>query len=370
MRKNWRFAKNLVLAVTIIWLAVQFLVNSAEAIAGARDGLHNSATILIPSLFPFMVLASLLPCTQVGRYICKPFTYICRFVYGLPKELAPALMMSWLGGYPAGSATLTRLYEQGVLSSENCKRAMLFLVNSGPAFMVAVVGAGIFGSAKIGGIIFVCQLFASLLLRWVLLGRQGIGALPSTAPRKSSTVPLSQALVTSVERGATSMLNIMAFVVICSAMLNIMVKSGILAELEKTIVYVTSGYITPAAATAFASSFVEICTGCSMARNLTPIEALSVLPFLLSFAGISAICQVASVCAKENIDMGKFVLSRFLHGVITQVLAYPLLKNWCSSVQTVVTTSLTIAKQHNIVICSVLLLVMCGIFFASLEQKY
>ncbi|MEG0854253.1 MAG: hypothetical protein RSF82_10300 [Angelakisella sp.] len=357
----------------ILLLGWQLLAGSAAAAQGVRQSLAVCGNVLIPSLFPFMVLAAFVPATAAGRLAATPFGLVGRLLYGLPREtsriLAPALLMSWIGGYPAGARTLSALVEQKRLSPENAGRALCFCVNSGPAFMVTVVGAGIFGSARIGLLLFVSQLVAGALTARILLGRRALGTLPPRQVSQAADQPVSVALVSSVSSGAAGMISICAFVLICGGLAALLNSSGVLAVVAHGVQNAMGGRLSESAAFTLINGSIEICMGCAGAQQLEPMQALLVLPFLLSFSGLSCICQVTAMSGGQNIPMGKFLLSRPIHGLLTQLIAWLLLRESCAALPAGIITTPALAQDPKSFVGTLLLLAMCGILFLTLETE-
>lgn len=357
MMKN-RFFKTagrwLILAATI-FTAWQLLANSRIAIQGARQSLALCGNVLIPSLFPFMVLAAFLPATQAGRMAAGPIAPMGRVLYGLSAEasraLAPALLISWIGGYPAGARAISVLVEQKQISRENASLALCFCVNSGPAFIVTVVGAGIFGSVSIGFKLFACQLLAGAVTARIMHCGRGIIDLPRGAEALSNGKSTLSALVLAVASAAAGMLSVCAFVLVCGTLAALL---GSLTEAGTVMRVVVDGCL-------------EISMACGEAQRLSPMQALTVLPFLLSFSGASCIFQLLAIANEQDIPTGRFLLSRPIHGLFTGLFAYCLLREECAVRRASLITSPALVHDYKSPIGTLLLLAMCAMLFLTLE---
>ena len=191
------------------------LLRPQEAAQAVREGLALCAGTVIPSLFPFFVVVSLL--LQLGlaetlQGLCGPFMgplFRMRGVCALP------LLAGLLGGYPAGARTAAELFQQGRLSRREAELLLGFCDNCGPAFLLGYVGAGVLGDARAGAYLYLIHVLSALLAGMVLCrlcpGRDP--ALPGgrTAAR---SVPFPQALTAAGSGAVTATLNICAFVVL------------------------------------------------------------------------------------------------------------------------------------------------------------
>ena len=191
------------------------LLRPQEAAQAVREGLALCAGTVIPSLFPFFVVVSLL--LQLGlaetlQGLCGPFMgplFRMRGVCALP------LLAGLLGGYPAGARTAAELFQQGRLSRREAELLLGFCDNCGPAFLLGYVGAGVLGDARAGAYLYLIHVLSALLAGMVLCrlcpGRDP--ALPGgrTAARG---VPFPQALTAAGSGAVTATLNTCAFVVL------------------------------------------------------------------------------------------------------------------------------------------------------------
>ena len=90
--------------------------------------------------------------------------------------------------------------------------------------------------------------------------------------------------------------------------------------------FLTRGGIAGEVAHCFFTGLLEICAGSALAAELPPTEAGKILPFLLSFGGLSVCCQVLACFGEEPLPWGKLLWGRLLHGLFTALLAVPWLK--------------------------------------------
>ena len=95
-------------AVSVLAVALLLLLRPQEAAAAVRDGLSLCGRTVIPSLFPFFVVISLL--LQLG--LAESLQRICGAVMGplfhLRGACALPLLAGLLGGDPSGARTAAR----------------------------------------------------------------------------------------------------------------------------------------------------------------------------------------------------------------------------------------------------------------------
>lgn len=191
------------------------LLRPQEAAQAVREGLALCAGTVIPSLFPFFVVVSLL--LQLGlaealQGLCGPFMgplFRMRGVCALP------LLAGLLGGYPAGARTAAELFQQGRLSQREAELLLGFCDNCGPAFLLGYVGAGVLGDARAGAYLYLIHVLSALLAGMVLCRLcPGQGPVLPGWRTAARSVPFPQALTAAGGGAVTATLNICAFVVL------------------------------------------------------------------------------------------------------------------------------------------------------------
>ena len=112
-----------------------------EISAAVQEGLKLCYNVIIPSLFPFFILSSLMISLGLAGYLGRLFEPVMRPLFRLPGSCAAVLALGFVGGYPIGARSALTLYESGGCTKTECERLLAFCNNSGPAFILGVVGA-------------------------------------------------------------------------------------------------------------------------------------------------------------------------------------------------------------------------------------
>ncbi len=82
-----------------------------ESVAAAREGISLCVDVLIPSLFPFFVISSLLISTGLAGLCARPLESFMRPLFGVGGAGAAALSLGLIGGYPVGARTVAQLVQ-------------------------------------------------------------------------------------------------------------------------------------------------------------------------------------------------------------------------------------------------------------------
>ena len=132
------------LLVTLLGMgAAALLIFPSEVAAAARESARLAFVSVLPTLFPFLVAAELLISLRVTHSAGRLLGGMMPRLFRQPREAAPVLLLGMLSGYPVGAAAARRLYEEGGCNAEQAERLVALCNNSGPAFVVGVVGAAL-----------------------------------------------------------------------------------------------------------------------------------------------------------------------------------------------------------------------------------
>ena len=257
---------------------------SAQA---ARDAMLLCAQTLIPSLFPFFVLSSLLIACGASELLSALLSPLMRPLFGLSGAGAAALALGLCGGYPVGARTAAELVENGVLSRDEGERLLAFCNNAGPGFLLGVCGAGL----------LICR------------------ALPpvphGTYPHKSAKAQhLSTAFPAAVQNALTGCLNVSAFVVFFTV-------------LARLLLHFLPEAFASSLPCALLLGFLELTSGvlalpCSRAGFLSCAA-------LLGWGGLSVHCQTLSMLAASPLSARYYLKGKVLQALLSLLLALPAL---------------------------------------------
>ena len=315
--------RELLVGLALLGATLALLLYPQPAMEAARSGLRLCGDVIIPSLFPFFVLSSLV--VELGLASC-----LGRLVEGLMRPLfrvsgacASAVVLGFVGGYPVGAKTAIALYQSGQCTRAEAQRLLAFCNNSGPAFILGVVGAGVFASSRVGVLLCLAHAGASLcvgvLFRFYRGGEEGRAGGRAPRPR-FHTGRLTAAFTGSVKNAFLSTLNICAFVVFFSVVLQLLSAGGILSALARLLALLG---LSPEWARRLVAGVLELSSGVSSLSGGTGLAGrASLAAFMLGWAGLSVHCQVLCFLIDSGLSARTYLLGKFLHGLISAALTY------------------------------------------------
>ena len=297
---------------------------------GARTGLSLSFQMAVPALFPFFVAGALLTDTGVAAALGRACAWPLWKLYGLPGESAGALVLGLTGGYPVGVQAAADLYAAGRLDKAQAEHLLGFCNNTGPAFIVGVCGAGVFGSVRAGLLLYALHIL-SALLTGLALTHPGRGAPPpSAARRESSHPPFASALVRACERAAETSIKVAAFITLFAVFASLLDACGALRACMAVLAPACRLLGMPAdAAAPLTFGAMELTSGLFLLpeAGLPQRFALPIASILLAFGGLSVWCQSLSLAAGSGLSLRRCFLGKILHAATAGALTVL----WCAA---------------------------------------
>lgn len=281
--------------------------------AQVRDSLLQSVGYclgsLVPSLFPFMVLASYGVRSGAGDILGKLLSPITRRLFRLPEACGSVILLSFLGGYPAGARGVSLLLQEGRITKAQAGRMMGFCVAPGAAFVVTFLGCGLLGSVTLGWL-----LFGSVTLSGLLLGiLSGLGK-PLPEERDFVTTPDSTSpIVRSVGDASSATATMCGCILLFAGITAVLQGSGVFQWLMSLLA--STGLVTLGEAAAWLSFLIEVTGGTGVAALTGTGPAL--YAFGLAFGGLCVHLQVFSFFSEFPLAKPKFFLGRILHGLLS-----------------------------------------------------
>ena len=311
-----------VVLIALLTAALALVTAPTQAMTGAKNGLTLCCNVIIPSLFPFFVLSSLAVDLGLAAYLGRLLEGVMRPLFRVSGCCAMAVVLGFVGGYPLGAKTALELYRQGLCTKTETERLLAFCNNSGPAFILGVVGAGIFGSGQIGLLLYASHCVASLLtgLLFRFYGHEDQRAKATGYPKPIAATTIPAAFTNGVVRSFSNLLNICAFVIFFSALLQLMSHFGVFTAIARllSLVGVSSRY-----APQLVAGLLELTSGVSSLGGVaSSAGSISMAAFMLGWAGLSVHCQVLCFLIDSGLSARTYLLGKFLHGLISAALTY------------------------------------------------
>jgi len=323
-RKNAKTIYDIFICL-IIFSAISFLViYPQESIAAAKDGLKICTDIIIPSLFPFFILSSLLIEMHLAEKIGKLLQPFMKRIFNISGCGSIAVILGFIGGYPVGAKTAISLYKSGNCSKSETQHLLTFCNNSGPAFIFGAVGAGVFQNSSIGLLLFAAHIISAALVGIIFRGKKHESTC-AAQPTVISDAPFAKSFTVSVKSSFQSVLNICAFVIFFTIFIEMLHITGVMTLLSTVIAPILNIFgMDDSWAKRIISGIFEISTGICSIKDASHeiMSAVPVVSFILGWAGLSVHCQTMAISENCDLKFKNYFFGKFLHGLISAVISY------------------------------------------------
>lgn len=277
------------------------ILDGKTASNGAQTGIQICLNTVVPSLFPFFLLAMLLISSFSGGLF--PSIPLLSKIMSIPQGTEFLVLSGFLGGYPVGAQCVASAFRAGILSRKQSSRMLSFCNNAGPAFLFGMV-ASFFPERKyawaLWGIHIVSAIFVALLFP---ADRTDIAEKKNQQPTS-----VSDALQASIRVMGT----------VCGWVILFRV---LISFLEKWILW-----IFPSELRVLLIGLLELSNGCCELATIPDITIRFVIcSCMLAFGGICVTFQTISVT--KGIPLQHYFRGKLLQTFISFVLSWGIMNS-------------------------------------------
>ncbi len=287
-KENW-----IVFVAAISFLLLIF--DAKTALVGASTGIEICFRSIIPALFPFLVLSTLINESLLGAtsHYLSPLTRRL----GVPVGAESLLIIGLLGGYPVGAQNINYAFNNGHISKHTAQRMLGFCNNAGPSFIFGILGI-LFTKKSTLWILWIIHIISALFVGFVLPGKKTLACKIQNHSNPSITK--------AVKNSAKSLVYICAWIVVFRI---------IIAFLEKWLLW-----LLPTELSVIIFGLLEITNGCIALLNIENLGLRFVLAsFFLALGGSCVAMQTLSVL--EDLNTKTYLIGKMLQAAISVCLS-------------------------------------------------
>lgn len=338
-----------ILPILAVIISMLCIFKMPDAITkGVADGLQICFNVILPSLFPFMVLSAYIIKSGALSFLYKLFYPLTKFILRQPLCTVPVVIMGLIGGFPVGARMTFLLLEKGQITKNQARRLCMFCINGGPAFVITAVGVNMLGSNDAGLIIFISLCLSSLILGFATSFFDD-KSTPEKHIENSVQSPLA-ALSASVTDGVQSILGICAWVVLFSGITECIKSAGISDEAYSGLV-----------------SLLEVTKGCTL---LAGEMGIPVLAAAIGFGGFCVHCQIYSYIKSTGLKYSHFFVGRVLCAALSAVICHFLLLAFPVDITTAMMNTEISASAFSVSVPAFIALsIMCIVMIFDIDSK-
>lgn len=269
MRRN-------ITGIVIVLLFIIMLVSPKAVFTGASEGLLLWFQIILPTLFPFLLISNLLLVTGNIHYISSALGNLFSRIFSVSANGSFAVITGFLCGYPMGAKTAADLSENGYISKEEGQYLLSFCNNTSPVFILNFI---VWKTLKDDRlllptllILIISPVIVSFFTRRKYLGKGGHFQNQKSAARtkpKWSFQDIDDCIINSFE----TLVKVGGYIILFSVILTL------LQTMPVSIPVIT--YILPV---------LEVTNGIVMLGSMN-------LPFIIKYPAILALTSFGGLCA-------------------------------------------------------------------------
>ena len=294
-----------IFSILTVFMFFFLLKSPLQAGESVNRGLSLCFYKAIPALFPFLILNELMITIGFPQRFGKIFGGIFSKLFNVNTVGAAAFVSGCLFGFPLGTNSVVSMYEKQLISKNEAERMICFCSNTGPGFIMGVIGVGLC-SKEIAFCIYLSQIISAIII--------GIALKEKSYPKQPTAFhqnnpPLSLNVITkAITNSVLPMLNICAFICFFSCI------SGALDNLFDFLTI--NEYLS-----AFMTGFLEITNGVQTVSSYgTNFMSVFFCAFFVGWSGLSVILQSVSLASKAGLSSRRFIISKLLQGGIGAVI--------------------------------------------------
>ncbi len=298
--------KRIIVSVVLVVTSVLLILFPKKAAFGAYTGIVNCLEIIVPSLFPFMVVTIFL--TESGYYekIFSIPSVILSKITGVDKNFCSLFFIGMIGGYQSAAKCISILCKNKAISLQNASILLCFCTGAGPAFLISAIGAGMFLSSSIGVILFVASIMSSFSLMFFYSPKLKNDIFSSN---QKNNKRISSCFVSSVKEACKTITVMCAFIVLFSVAIYLIPDLSESFSFLKSLLY----------------GLLEVTSGVCAASAEISLSSILATSAICAFGGFCIVFQIYAICSEVNIKILPFIISRILHAILSVLYTFLLL---------------------------------------------
>jgi len=279
-----------------IVITLLFILFPFEIKTGILQGLKNTVTLLIPSIYPYMVISSFFLNTGAIDVVSKIISSPINKLTGISKNASAAYLLSLFCGYPTGARLATQLYSESSISEHEMKKLFCFASVPGFGFCVSFLG----GLYKNGLKIYFSYILASLIIFFLLKEKK---IVTNKITNEIPSYNFGESLIRSIKTSSLTMLELSGYICFFSGFCEIIKKIAAQKPLSSIICI-----------------FLEIATGNKEISGIFYSDiAKYIAVFMTGFGGMCVIFQSMSF-SKNKISIIYFMTARLIFAILSLVI--------------------------------------------------
>ncbi len=304
--------KNLYLSSVILFIMLVFAVNATKYSKITLDGITIWALSVLPSVFVFFILSSLLSSMSLISTLSNKLSPLSKRLFNVSGLSFYALFMSVLSGYPTGAKITLEFYKSGAISKDEAVKSTILSSTGSLSFFLGTIG-GMIGSFS-AVMILLCHYLSVFITAFIFKGKY-----KPINPSHFHFAKVDNIIYQSVYNSVISVLMLGAIITFYYVLIEMAFDLKLLAPFDKLLGLLLGD---EKLSKAFLTGTFESIKGIKLISLCSSPLVIPLIGFTITFGGFSVITQTAIYLKEAKIKTAPFVLIKLLQAVICFILLF------------------------------------------------
>ena len=308
--------RKFVIQLLLIVLFGTILVCPVITLQGAATGLLLWYQVVLPTLFPFLILTNLLLKSQAFECIGNTLGVLIGKCFRTSKSGSFAVIVGFLCGYPLGAKVIADLHCKGLISQQEAQYLLSFCNNSSPMFIVSFFVYQILQDSQYLFVTLLSLYAAPIILSFFTYRYYMHSTVPYTyntkqcaALAETPAVPklrIMELLDSSIMDGVYIITKIGGYIMLFSIVIQLFLA-------WKGLPYTISQYLLP---------LLEVTSGLRLFQSISDstLRYLCMI-FLVSFGGFCAVAQTQCVLYQSPLRIVPYLIQKIITAIIAVIIS-------------------------------------------------
>ncbi|MDE6364822.1 MAG: hypothetical protein K2O40_12205 [Lachnospiraceae bacterium] len=278
----------------------------------AYEGLYQWAAKMVPTLFPFMMISSIMVYSGADLELGSMLSRVLKKIYKYSSSGLYAIFMGFFCGFPMGAKVVSDLYGTQKISKSEANTLLAFCNNIGPAYFMGIIIPILHECGYQNTLPFVFGMYGIPAVYGIVMGFLHTNTHSSNEiqPRSAqSQNSLAVTLKKSCMDNTQALIILGGYITFTNAF-RIFLDFMPLSHNSKNVL----------------SSFLEIIGGVQAIYTTTLFPAQKVFWIMtaLCFGGVSCILQTSSFLEKSSLSLGHYLKHKVLITLLSSIYYFVL----------------------------------------------
>lgn len=299
--------KRYLLLFCFLFYLVLLLCFPSYAFTGALTGLLLWFQSVIPSLFPFAVISSLLLSTNLLSVFGDVFGELLGRIFRVSNYGGFVILAGFLCGYPMGAKLTADLYRKGHLAKNEAEYLLSFCNNTSPMFLISFVLLQMLEAKSLVLPSLMIHIFVPIMCSFLFRHFHKTDSLRERTVRHHVHFQFSY-VDAAISGGVETIVKVGGYMMLFSILLTCVSHIDTTSSLLQWILFPS----------------LEISGGIRYIAEHTKSAYQAYVPMmaLTSFGGLCSIAQVKSMLEHTDLSIRLYIIEKLITALVTSLIAY------------------------------------------------